>query len=370
MRDPAEATLIDHVARRRVPYDPLVRLALFGGLLFISPGCVFPVPNVRVEGYGVQSHVVDADSGRPVAGAKVVDASDGRHAARADANGEVRLKPRVQWHFGYLWAVAIGYPVWPFTGDLVRADRTVRVIAAGYDVATFRLSPSRADPERGDGIGDLPVKDDVLLVPSLRIRKRPASQPAAPETRADEAPGAPGGRMTNGGCNVGHGCPSYRRSGVCRSVEPTCLILLVPERTFQPGFRLSPFDVAVLVAGAVASAYATTVDRWFGAAIAFVVLHFFLFCNVLRMSRRLELVWAGVFAALAVAALSFNVLSWPAVFAASAALTAIVAAIELRRPSYHGVGWQKLNPRLPEWWQSAAGAAGAPPPGAARRGRE
>ena len=67
MRDPAEATLIDHVARRRVPYDPLVRLALFGGLLFISPGCVFPVPNVRVEGYGVQSHVVDADSGRPVA---------------------------------------------------------------------------------------------------------------------------------------------------------------------------------------------------------------------------------------------------------------------------------------------------------------
>src|SRR5688572_28471172 len=142
------------------------------------------------------------------------------------------------------------------------------------------------------------------------------------------------------------------------------------ERLFQPGFRLSALDIVVLVAGAVASAYATTVDRWFGAAIAFVVLHFFLFCNVLRMSRPLELVWAAVFVALSTAGLSLGLLSWTAVFAASAAVTAIVAAIGLRGPSYHGVGWQKLNPRLPEWWQSAAGAAGEPLPGAARRGRE
>ena len=132
----------------------------------------------------------------------------------------------------------------------------------------------------------------------------------------------------------------------------------------NPGFRLSALDVI----GGVASAYALTFDRSLGVAIAFVVLHFFLFCNVLRMSRPLELVWAGAFAALAVAALSFNVLSWPAVFAASAALTAIVAAIELRRPSYHGVGWQKLNPRLPEWWHSAGGAGGRTPSAAGSRG--
>lgn len=136
-------------------------------------------------------------------------------------------------------------------------------------------------------------------------------------------------------------------------------MILMGERQFQPGFRLSALDIAVVVAGAGASAYAMTVDRWFGAAIAFVVLHFFLFCNVLRMSRPLELVWAGAFAALAVAALSFNVLSWPAVFAASAFLTLIVAMIELRRPSYHGVGWQTLNPRLPQWWPRRPGARGA-----------
>src|SRR5687768_7082849 len=130
------------------------------------------------------------------------------------------------------------------------------------------------------------------------------------------------------------------------------------ELRFQPGFRLSALDVVVLVVGGVASAYAMTVDRWFGIAIAFVVLHFFLFCNVLRMSRRLELIWAGIFAALAIAAISFDLLSWPAVFAISGAVTVIVAVIEARRPSYHGVGWQRVNPRLPEWWQSTAATGG------------
>lgn len=127
---------------------------------------------------------------------------------------------------------------------------------------------------------------------------------------------------------------------------------------FQPGFRLSSFDIFVLIAGGLASAYAMTVDRWFGIAIAFVVLHFFLFCNVLRMSRPLELIWAGIFAGLASAVISRNLLSWPVVFAISGVVTVVIAIVEARRPSYHGVGWQKLNPRLPEWWQSAVGGGG------------
>jgi hypothetical protein len=124
------------------------------------------------------------------------------------------------------------------------------------------------------------------------------------------------------------------------------------EREFQPGFRLSAIDVIVLVLGGVGSVYAMTVDWWLGVATAFVVLHFFLFCNVLRMSRPLEFIWAGAFSALAVATISLNLLSWPIVFSMSLLLTVIVALIEIRRPSYHGIGWQKLNPRLPEWWQS------------------
>ena len=70
------------------------------------------------------------------------------------------------------------------------------------------------------------------------------------------------------------------------------------------------------------------------------------------MSRRLELTWAAVFVGLAVATISLNLLPWPAVFAASLAVTVMLAVIEVRRPSYHGVGWRKLNPRLPEWWMA------------------
>lgn len=127
---------------------------------------------------------------------------------------------------------------------------------------------------------------------------------------------------------------------------------MVPTK-FQPGFRLSAFDGVVLLAGGGASAYAMTIDRWFGFAIAFVVLHFFLFCNVLRMSRPLELIWAVVFAATAVLRVTFDLLPWPWVFAIALIVTLVLAFVETRRTSYHGVGWQWLNPNLPEWWRSA-----------------
>ena len=123
------------------------------------------------------------------------------------------------------------------------------------------------------------------------------------------------------------------------------------RKKFQPGFRLSATDVVVLIVGALASAYVFTIDKWSGAAIAYVVLHFFLFCNVLRMSRSLELIWAAVFAALAIATISLNAITWPIVLTVSAVMTLVVAMIETRQPSYHGVGWRKINPRLPEWFE-------------------
>ena len=126
-------------------------------------------------------------------------------------------------------------------------------------------------------------------------------------------------------------------------------------RTFSPGFRLSAVDVGILVAGAIGAVALGRLDPWAGVAVAFVVGHFFLFCNVLRMSRPPELVWAVAFAGMAVTAVVFGAVSWPAVFAGSATLTVVLVVIECRRPSYHGVGWRRLNPRLPAWWASRAG---------------
>jgi hypothetical protein len=121
------------------------------------------------------------------------------------------------------------------------------------------------------------------------------------------------------------------------------------ERPFAPGFRLSTRDVLTLIVGAVVALAVASVDLWIGLAIAFVVAHFFLFCNVLRISRPPELVWAAFFAVLAITATA-GILPWPLVFAFSAALTLILAAREARKPSYHGMAWQFINPRLPQWW--------------------
>ena len=121
---------------------------------------------------------------------------------------------------------------------------------------------------------------------------------------------------------------------------------------FRPGSRLSRLDMFVLVLG-MAGTIALGATIWqVGLVIGVVVLHFFLFCNVLRLSRPLELGWAGVFLALAAATIVWDAPGWAATVAVSLGLTALVAALEMRRPSYHGVGWRSINPRLHEWWQA------------------
>jgi hypothetical protein len=76
--------------------------------------------------------------------------------------------------------------------------------------------------------------------------------------------------------------------------------------------------------------------------------HFFLFCNVFRVSRAPELVWAGVFLALAGSTIALGVPGWPATVAASLATTVVVVTLEMRKPSYHGIGWRRINPTLLE----------------------
>ena len=124
---------------------------------------------------------------------------------------------------------------------------------------------------------------------------------------------------------------------------------------FSPGFRLSMFDLAILAAGVCATIAISRFDVWLGIAVAFVVAHFFLFCNLLRLSRTPELIWAGIFAALAIAASIPVIDSWPAALGISVALTVVLAIVEFRRPSYHGVAWRWINPQLPAWWSAHTG---------------
>ena len=117
-----------------------------------------------------------------------------------------------------------------------------------------------------------------------------------------------------------------------------------PHRT-PPGFRFSVTDgVAIVVCGALVWVIGDRVGplRWLP---VYVLGHFFLFCNVVRMRRTYELIWAAAFVAWFVSQTLGS-----AVFVPSLALgpplllTALLVALELRSPRYHGVGWRVVNP--------------------------
>jgi hypothetical protein len=67
-----------------------------------------------------------------------------------------------------------------------------------------------------------------------------------------------------------------------------------------------------------------------------------------------ELVWAFVFLVLFIPHLGGWV-AWPFVYGISFAATIILVVRELRRPSYHGVAWHRINPQLPAWWSQQIG---------------
>jgi hypothetical protein len=124
------------------------------------------------------------------------------------------------------------------------------------------------------------------------------------------------------------------------------------QAVFAPGFRLSVVDIIVLVAGTAVTIVLSMFVWWWGFVPAFVLAHFFLFCNVVRMARPLELIWSDVYVVLAGATVSLETPGWLVTTLVSLLVTAMVVVVEVRKPSYHGVGWQRINPDLPAWWES------------------
>jgi len=119
---------------------------------------------------------------------------------------------------------------------------------------------------------------------------------------------------------------------------------------FQPGFRFSAFDLFVIVVAA-SSAYGFW-DRWtlISQAILFVVTQFFVFCNVVRLSRAMELLWAVVLLGLGAI---YSLLGTPSplmIAVLGVSLSVKLISLEVRRPSYHGVCWRRLNPNLHQWF--------------------
>jgi hypothetical protein len=126
------------------------------------------------------------------------------------------------------------------------------------------------------------------------------------------------------------------------------------ERKFRPGFRFSTLDFFVLILVGWTGADSAAVHFWPGIAILFVLGNFFLFCNIVRMPRPSQLVWAAIFIALSASTIVIGLPSWPVTFAISFVVTIALVTLEARKPSYHGIYWQRLNPDLSKWWEAHA----------------
>lgn len=121
---------------------------------------------------------------------------------------------------------------------------------------------------------------------------------------------------------------------------------------FNPGFRLSKLDIGVLILGCLGAYYYAKANFLTSFIILFVVGHFFLFCNIVRMSRIPELIWAISFLSMTISSIVFQFFSPDIVFAFSLLITFVLIYFELRKPSYHGLFWEKFNPDLPEWFKN------------------
>lgn len=115
------------------------------------------------------------------------------------------------------------------------------------------------------------------------------------------------------------------------------------------GFRFSVTDAVALVAlgAAAAGLHRLGSSLWWLVAIA--AGHFFLFCNVFRVVRRRELIWAALFVLNVGLWLLSGRLDWFSVLACQLPVSVGVVAWEIRATRYHGIFAGRLNPSLNDY---------------------
>ncbi|HEY1048568.1 MAG TPA: hypothetical protein VGE39_02390 [Prosthecobacter sp.] len=119
----------------------------------------------------------------------------------------------------------------------------------------------------------------------------------------------------------------------------------------RAGFRFSVWDALILLAGACLTWWLRTqkIPLWW--IVPMALGHFFLFCNVFLVWRRLELIWAALFVANVAAHVAIEELEWWPPVLWQLPVTLFVIAWQMRSPWYHGIFARQINPRLPEYLQ-------------------
>ncbi len=120
-------------------------------------------------------------------------------------------------------------------------------------------------------------------------------------------------------------------------------------RTRTGGFQFSRTD-----AQAIAVIMAAVLVLWrMGNPLWWILVisagHFFLFCNVFRIVRRRELIWAGLFVVNVGIWIWTDRLTSPCVLLCQLPITAGLFIADMREPRYHGVLANRLNRQLNDY---------------------
>jgi hypothetical protein len=118
---------------------------------------------------------------------------------------------------------------------------------------------------------------------------------------------------------------------------------------FQPGYRLNLMDVAFSLFIIVTAIGVWGLDWRIAIMCATAGFQFFLFCNVFRIRRVPELIWAAMYSVVSYLSITndWSMCAWAAIWI-SIGLGLIVN--EMRHPGYHGVLWKRINPNLESWF--------------------
>jgi len=115
------------------------------------------------------------------------------------------------------------------------------------------------------------------------------------------------------------------------------------------GFRLSAWDGVVLMLGATLTIWLRNESFPLWWIVPMALGHFFLFCNVFFVWRKLELIWAGVFLFNVAAHLANDCVHGWWVLLWQSPVTMGVILRQIRSPWYHGIFAERLNPRLSDF---------------------
>lgn len=75
---------------------------------------------------------------------------------------------------------------------------------------------------------------------------------------------------------------------------------------FNPGFRISKLDIAVIIVALAVAVWLYGHSAKLSFVVVFVVAHFFLFCNIVRMSRTPELIWGAIFSIVFISSMQYG----------------------------------------------------------------